>query len=79
MCFIGRRRRVRKTAVGILKMNDQSESAFLFSKQAKIVNVQFYPKDRVAACAKFVSLIKETIYQPGTDDPRPQHDFTKFF
>jgi hypothetical protein len=77
--FFGRRRRVRKTAVGMLEMTDESESAFLFSKHARIVNVQFYPEDRIAACAKFVQLIKETIYQPGTDDPRPECDFTNFF
>jgi len=79
MWIIGRRRRVRSAAVGVLKMQDGSSSAFLFSKKAKIVNVQFYPPTRVGACVKFVELIKAKIYAPGTNTVMPRYDFTKFF
>jgi hypothetical protein len=55
-------------------MPDGSSSAFLFSKLAKIVNVQFYPPERVGACVKFVELIKAKIYAPGTQTVLPQYE-----
>jgi hypothetical protein len=77
MFVVGRRRRVRKVAVGVVEMHDHTKSAFRFSKRDKVLSVRLEPS--VAACARFVELIKEKILLAPTNDVKVAHDFTKFF
>ncbi len=76
---IGRRRRVRKLAVGIIEAASGSKSAFRFSKHAKIVSVQFQPQERAEACVRFVDLIRAEIYSDATNTVKPTYDFTSYY
>jgi hypothetical protein len=73
--IVGRRRRVRKVAVGVLEMGDNSKSVFRFSKRDKLLSVRI--EKSVTASAKFAELIKAKIYKPGTSTVQTQYNFTK--
>jgi hypothetical protein len=83
MLLIGRRRRVRKTAVGVINVpasgGVESISAFRFSKHDKIVHLNFESESRAKACGKFVALIKEELFQPGTALVKPEYNFIEYF
>lgn len=76
MLVVGRHRRVRKVAVGVLEMNDHTKCAFCFSKRDRGLIVWREPS--VAARARFVELIRQKIYAPN-NEVWVQYDFTKFF
>jgi hypothetical protein len=73
------RRKVRKLAVAVIQTTSGSTLAFRFSKSGSVVSVQFEPQDRKAVCEKFVRLIQEEIYEPGTVKVQPKYDFTRYY
>jgi len=81
MIFVGRRRRVRKLAIGVIEKADNSKYAFRFSKRDRLLSVR--PEPTADTAADFVQLIRNTIYAPAiAGQPRtvqPQFDFANFF
>jgi len=81
MPFIGRRRRVRKLAIGLIETNANSKFVFRFSKRDKLLSVRF--EQSVDAGSRFVELIRKTIYKPiiagQPSVVKPQYDFTSFY
>jgi hypothetical protein len=80
--LIGRRRRVRKTAVGLIKFakpdGTEGISAFGFSKHDQIVALKFKLDAQVPACEKFVNLIKQEIYDTAAHQVKAEYNFLKF-
>lgn len=79
--FVGRQRRVRKLAIGVIEKADNSKYAFRFSKRDRLLSVR--PEPTADTVADFVQLIRNTIYAPAiAGQPRtvqPQFDFANFF
>jgi hypothetical protein len=74
-----KRHRVRKLASAVIEANDESTSAFRFSKRDKIVSVNFLPENRAPACAKFVQLIREGTYHKTTGNVKAEYDFIRYY
>jgi len=70
--------RIRRTAVGVMEMKDNTMVAFRFSKRA-IVTVKLEPAKTQDGCFKFVELIKNEIYEANTTNIQPAYDFTHYY